>query len=54
MQKIIITILIAIVLFYLLWAIIYHKRSKSLTLTIFIEYLLTAALALVLVMGVQF
>jgi len=42
------------VLLYLAWALWHHKKSKSLTLPIFIEYLLTAALVLVLLMGVQF
>lgn len=42
------------VLFYLAWALWHHKRSKSLTLTIFIEYFLTAALVLILLMGVKF
>lgn len=50
----IIKILIIGMLVYLVWALIYHKRDKSLTLTIFIEYLLTALLALVLVSGVLF
>lgn len=37
---------------YLLWAIIYHRRDKSLTFAIFIEYLLVAILSIVLLMGV--
>jgi len=40
------------VLIYLIWAILHHKRDKSLTLPIFIEYLLTAALSLILLLGV--
>lgn len=39
---------------YLTWALIYHKIDKSLTLPIFIEYLLTATLVLILLMGVLF
>jgi len=54
MQKEIITLLIISVLTYLIWSIIHHKRKRSLTLHTFLEYLLTAALALILVMGVQF
>lgn len=42
------------VLIYLIWAIIHHKRDKSLTLEVCIEYLLTAALALILLFGVLF
>lgn len=37
---------------YLIWALFYHSLDKSLTLTIFMEYLLTALLALILLMGV--
>lgn len=42
------------VLIYLIWAIIYHKKDKSLTFEVLVEYLLTAVLVLVLLMGVQF
>lgn len=45
-------ILTIAVLSYLIWAIIHHRGDKSLTLPIFIEYLLTAVLALILLMGV--
>lgn len=37
---------------YLIWAIIHHRRDKSLTLNTFLEYLLTAILALTLLIGV--
>ncbi len=37
---------------YLIWALVYHKFDKSLTLNIYLEYLLTAALVLVLMTGV--
>lgn len=47
-------VLIMAVLVYLIWALIHHRRDKSLTLPIFIEYLLTAVLALILLMGVLF
>lgn len=40
------------ILIYLIWAIVHHKRGKSLTLPIFLEYLLTAALAVILLLGV--
>lgn len=42
------------ILFYLLWALLHHKKNKSLTLPILLEYLLTATLALVLLFGVIF
>ncbi len=37
---------------YLIWAAIHHKLDKSLTLEVYLEYLLTAILALILLMGV--
>jgi len=40
------------ILIYLTWALIHHKRDKSLTLAIFIEYLLTALLSIILLIGV--
>ncbi len=40
------------VITYLIWAAIHHKLDKSLTLEVYIEYLLTATLALILLMGV--
>lgn len=40
------------ILIYLIWALIYHKRNKSLTLPIFLEYLLTALLSVILLLGV--
>lgn len=42
------------ILIYLIWALIHHKRDKSLTLPIFLEYLLTAALILILILGAIF
>lgn len=39
---------------YLAWAVIYHKIDKSLTLPIFLEYLLTAVLVLILLMGILY
>ena len=45
-------ILISAIFFYLIWALIYHRRDKSLTFTILMEYVLTAALALILLIGV--
>ena len=37
---------------YLGWAAIFHKIDKSLTLPIFLEYLLTAVLVLILLLAV--
>ncbi len=45
-------LLIIAILLYLIWAIAHHKKDKSLTLEVFIEYLLTAALSFVLILGV--
>ena len=45
-------ILLIGVLLYLVFAIWHHKKDKSLTFPIFIEYLLTAILVLVIFMGV--
>lgn len=47
-------IFIVSVLIYLLWALLHHKRDRSLTLPILLEYLLTVVLVLILVMGVKF
>lgn len=40
------------VLIYIAWSLIHHKKDKSLTFPIFIEYVLTAVLVLVLISGV--
>lgn len=40
------------ILVYLIWAIMHHKRDKSLTLAILLEYLLTAFLVFILIAGV--
>ena len=45
-------ILIIAIVSYLIWAIIHHRRDKSLTLETFLEYVLTAILALILFLGV--
>ncbi|MBI2086508.1 hypothetical protein HYT74_04150 [Candidatus Daviesbacteria bacterium] len=45
-------ILTAGAIIYLIWALIFHHRDKSLTLAIFLEYVLIAALVLILLMGV--
>lgn len=42
------------ILTYLLWAITYHKKDKSLTFATFVEYLLTALLSIILLIGVVF
>ena len=44
--------LIMAAIIYLIWAYAYHYFDKSLTVTIYIEYLLTAVLALILLLGV--
>lgn len=46
-------ILAAGIIIYLVWAIIHHKKDKSLTLAIYLEYLLTAVLVLILLIGVS-
>ena len=48
----IIKILLIGTLIYLVWALLHHKRDKSLTLPILLEYLLTVALVLILISGV--
>lgn len=45
-------ILIIAILFYLVWAFYHHRRDKSLTWPILIEYLLIALLVLILLTGV--
>lgn len=50
----ILKILVVGILLYLLWALLHHKKNKSLTLPILLEYLLTATLVLVLLFGVIF
>ncbi|GEM_PF-2488964 len=40
------------IIIYLIWAFIFHKRDKSLTWPIFLEYILTAILVLVLLLGI--
>lgn len=40
------------ILIYLIWALIHHKRDKSLTFSVLLEYLLTALLSIILLMGV--
>lgn len=51
--SVVLNILIIGILIYLLWAIFHHKRSKSLTFPILLEYLLTAILVLILFAGVS-
>lgn len=46
-------ILLLGVLIYLVWALVHHKKDKSLTFVIFLEYLLTAALVLIMLTGVK-
>lgn len=40
------------ILIYLIWALLHHKCDKSLTLPILLEYVLTAVLVLILLLGV--
>lgn len=40
------------IVIYFVWAIFHHKRGKSLTLPILLEYLLTAVLVFILFLGV--
>lgn len=47
-QPIIFTIL---VLFYLTWALLHHFIDKSLTLEVALEYILTAALAEIIILS---
>lgn len=47
-------ILIAGIIVYLVWALFHHRKDKSLTLPVFLEYVLTAVLVLILVSGVKF
>lgn len=50
----ILNVLLISILAYLIWALIHHKHNESLTFTIFLEYLLTAVLVLILILGVKF
>lgn len=47
-------ILIIGILVYFIWALVHHKRNKSLTFPILVEYLLIALLSVVILMGVIF
>ena len=49
-----IKILIAGIIVYLVWGLFHHKKDKSLTLPILLEYVLTAVLVLILILGVKF
>lgn len=48
----ILELLLSAVLLYLAWGLFHHKRDKSLTLELFLEYLLIAALSIILLLGV--
>lgn len=50
----ILKILIMGVLVYFIWALTHHRRNKSLTFPILVEYLLIALLSVVILMGVIF
>ena len=45
-------IVLALIFFYLAWALVYHLLDKSLTLEVTLEYVLTALLAVVVLYGV--
>lgn len=45
-------ILAILILFYLVWAFVFHYIDKSLQLEVVLEYILTAMLALVILYGV--
>jgi len=47
-------IIFVTIFFYLLFAFLHHHLDKSLTLTIVFEYILVAALALVVVFSISF
>lgn len=49
-----IKLLIAGIIIYLTWALFHHRKDKSLTLPVFLEYVLTAVLVLVLITGAKF
>lgn len=51
---IILNVLIAGILIYLIWALAHHERDKSLTLSVYLEYLLIALFSIILLMGVLF
>lgn len=44
-------LLIIAVAFYLAWALVFHIKDKSLTLVTYLEYVLTAALAITIMLG---
>ena len=50
----IVQLLLIAALLYLAWALLHHRRDKSLTLAVYIEYLLTAILVLIITTGVVF
>ncbi len=47
-----IKILVVGITVYLAWALFHHKKDKSLTLPVFLEYVLTAVLVLIILFGV--
>ena len=52
MMTIEVKLLIIAVILYFIWAIWHHRRDKSLTLPIFLEYVLTAVLVVIIFTGV--
>lgn len=51
MKKVQFFIMVSLVVVYLIWAIIYHYLDKSLSLEVVLEYVLTAALAIIFLYG---
>lgn len=49
----ILRLMIVTVGIYLIWALLHHRKDKSLTLSLYLEYLLTAALVLVVILGLS-
>ncbi len=45
------SVLVVLILGYLVWALLHHLHDKSLTLEVILEYILTAALVLVILLG---
>lgn len=44
-------VVIVLIGLYLIWAFVYHRKDKSLTLSLYLEYLLIGLLAVVLLLG---
>ncbi len=51
-MKLQLSIIIIAILVYLIWALWHHRRDKSLTWLILMEYILLAGLVLILILGI--